>query len=69
MAGCASAGADASADGGTKVCAREYPTGSNLPVTRCTTAQTEAERLQNMDNARRQLPPGPIVMPRTGSGG
>ena len=51
-----------------KFCSREYPTGSNIPITVCRTKeQIEAEKAAGTESLRRQQTGGPNAKP--GGGG
>jgi hypothetical protein len=55
------AAATAAADNDT-ICTREYPTGSNIPLTKCRTrAQVEAEKAAAEDSMRRVQTSGPAM--------
>ena len=51
------------ADADTRVCTREYRTGSNMPVTRCAAAKTEEERQREIDELRNSVRPMPRPVP------
>jgi hypothetical protein len=66
LAGCATAPGTqvqaASSDAGDVVCTREYPIGTNIPVTKCRTrAQAEAEKASAIEGLKRVQTGGPSV--------
>lgn len=71
LAACAANPADKSAAAGSPdemVCTREYPTGSNLPVSRCRSrAQIDEEKATAAESLRRAQPGGPAGKPLSGS--
>jgi len=49
---------------GDLVCTREYPTGSNIPLTKCRTrSQVETEKAVATENLRRNQTGGPNAKP------
>lgn len=60
--------APAAAGGDEMVCSREYPIGSNIPVTKCRSrAQIDAERAASQEALKRSQTVGPN--PKMGGGG
>lgn len=77
VAGCASsptppadqkvAASPAATDAPKQVCHRELPTGSNIPVTVCEAAMSEAERQQQNANIQNQI--RSQIQPKAAGGG
>ncbi len=59
LAGCASDAAVVAARSDGVVCRKEAPTGSNMPVTRCTTSVQREEDRDAAERFKRSIPPTP----------
>lgn len=65
IAGCASTGTqDVASDNGT-VCTRETPVGSNLPVTKCRSAQQAAQEKADAERAQAEIQRSSTFRPPT----